>query len=62
MPEHHRDVIVLRELQHLSYEEIAQHLEIPKGTVMSRLFHARRKLKEALADYLQGSLQLEEQP
>jgi RNA polymerase sigma-70 factor (ECF subfamily) len=42
----HRDVIVLRELQQLSYDEIAETLGIPRGTVESRLFRARRALKE----------------
>ncbi len=59
LPEHHRDVIVLRELEHLSYEQIAERLQIPKGTVMSRLFHARRRMQAALAAYLDGSLLVE---
>ena len=48
----HREVIVLRELQGLSYEEIAQALQIPPGTVESRLFRARKELQERLRDYL----------
>lgn len=44
----HREVLVLKELQGLSYEEIAEATGIPEGTVASRLFHARRTLKEAL--------------
>lgn len=40
----HRVVIVLREIEELSYEEIAQTLEIPPGTVMSRLARARERL------------------
>jgi RNA polymerase sigma-70 factor (ECF subfamily) len=43
-----RAAIVLRELEGLSYAEIAQHLGIPIGTVRSRLADARRKLKEFL--------------
>ncbi len=50
LPSYHRAVIVLRELEGLSYEEIAEALGVSKGTVMSRLFHARRKLQRALAD------------
>ncbi len=38
----HRAVILLRELEGLSYEEMSQVLECPKGTVMSRLHYARR--------------------
>lgn len=44
----HREVLVLKELQGLKYNEIAEILEIPEGTVASRLFHARRALREAL--------------
>ena len=42
----HRDVLVLRELQGLSYDEIAAALELPRGTVESRLFRARKRLQE----------------
>jgi RNA polymerase sigma-70 factor (ECF subfamily) len=48
----HREVIVLRELQGMSYEEIAEILELPSGTVESRLFRARQVLRERLKDYL----------
>jgi RNA polymerase sigma-70 factor (ECF subfamily) len=54
LPEHHRAVIVLREIEGMSYEEMAEALEVPKGTVMSRLFHARKKMQTALAPYLSG--------
>lgn len=47
----HRDVIVMREVQGLSYEEIAQVLSIPRGTVESRLHRARRALRDLLGDY-----------
>ena len=47
-----REVIVLRELQGMSYEEIAQVLGIPRGTVESRLFRARRDLQQRLGEYL----------
>ncbi len=54
LPEHHRAVIILREIEGMSYEEMAEALEVPKGTVMSRLFHARKKMQAALAPYLSG--------
>ena len=44
----HRAVLVLREFQDLSYEEIAVALQIETGTVMSRLFYARKKLAEIM--------------
>lgn len=49
LPEAARATLVLREVEGLSYEEIAQALEIPKGTVMSRLHYARRRVQAALA-------------
>jgi RNA polymerase sigma-70 factor, ECF subfamily len=56
LPEIHRQVILLRELEGLSYEEIAAVMKVPKGTIMSRLFHARRKMQGALAEYVSGEL------
>lgn len=43
-----REILVLKAFQDLSYREISEVLEIPRGTVMSRLYHARRRLKDAL--------------
>jgi RNA polymerase sigma-70 factor (ECF subfamily) len=48
LPEKHRTVLVLREVQGLSYEEIAQTINCRPGTVMSRLFNARRLLAQKL--------------
>jgi len=48
----HQEVIALREIQGLSYEEMAEILEVPRGTVESRLFRARRELRERLREYL----------
>ncbi len=50
LPEYHRAVIVMREVDGLSYDEMATALGVSKGTIMSRLFHARQKLQKALAD------------
>lgn len=50
LPEDQRQVIVLREVDGLSYKEIADVMEIPEGTVMSRLFYARKKLQAALSE------------
>ncbi len=54
LPEIHRTVLVLRELEGLTYEELAERLGVQKGTVMSRLFHARRKMQAALQGYHHG--------
>ena len=43
-----REIVTLKYFDGLSYDELAERLEIPKGTVMSRLFHARRKLQAKL--------------
>ncbi len=51
LSEDHRAVLVLREWQELSYEEIAETLGIELGTVMSRLHYARKKLGEILSQY-----------
>ena len=40
----------MREVEGMSYEEMAQAMGVSKGTIMSRLFHARQKLQRALAD------------
>lgn len=48
LDEKHRTILVLRDFQDLSYHEMAEALEIPKGTVMSRLHQARRRLREEL--------------
>jgi len=47
-----RTVFVLKELEGLSYDEIAEVLNIKRGTVSSRLFFARRELRKSLAAYL----------
>lgn len=49
LPVHHREVLILRELQELTYEEIADILAIPGGTVRSRINRARLALKDRLA-------------
>jgi RNA polymerase sigma-70 factor (ECF subfamily) len=48
LPPDARRTLELREIDELSYEEIAQCLGVPKGTVMSRLHYARRRVREAL--------------
>jgi RNA polymerase sigma-70 factor (ECF subfamily) len=59
IPEKHREILLLRELEGMSYEDLARILKIPKGTVMSRLFHARAKMQRLLADYV-GEAQMVE--
>jgi RNA polymerase sigma-70 factor, ECF subfamily len=50
LPPYHRGVILMREVEGLSYEEMAEAMQVSKGTIMSRLFHARKKLQRALSD------------
>jgi len=51
-----REILILRQFKDLSYREIAHALDVPEGTVMSRLFHARRRLRELLEPHLSGAL------
>ena len=53
LPEHARTVYVLRETEGLTYNEISQVLGIKRGTVSSRLFHARERLKNDLEQQLE---------
>jgi RNA polymerase sigma-70 factor (ECF subfamily) len=52
LPAESREVLVLRELEELTYREIANIVGIPMGTVMSRLSRARERLQETLSGYL----------
>jgi RNA polymerase sigma-70 factor, ECF subfamily len=50
LSEDQREVILLREVEGLSYKEIADTMGIPEGTVMSRLFYARKRMQALLKD------------
>ena len=50
LDEKHREVIILRHFQNLSYEHMAQLLFCNKGTITSRLYYARQRLREILDD------------
>jgi RNA polymerase sigma-70 factor (ECF subfamily) len=54
VPHNYRDVIVLVDIGDFSYQDAAQILDIPIGTVMSRLHRGRRMLKRALAEEVLG--------
>ena len=49
LSEEDRELITLRHLDGLSYQELAERLQVPQGTIMSRLHHARRRLRDKLA-------------
>ena len=51
LPETHRQCVLLCDVHGYSYQEIADELGIPRGTVMSRIFYARKRLQVELADY-----------
>jgi RNA polymerase sigma-70 factor (ECF subfamily) len=53
LPDASRSVLVLREYGGLSYQEIASVLDVPVGTIMSRLNYARNRLRELLKEILQ---------
>ena len=50
LPPYHRAVIIMREVEGMSYQQMAEAMNVSKGTIMSRLFHARQKLQKALAE------------
>lgn len=52
LPEELRTAVVLREFSGMNYEEISETLEIPLGTVRSRIFRARARLREMLEPYV----------
>ena len=49
LPEDQKQILILKEIDGLSYKEIAEIVGIPQGTVMSRLYYARKRLQEALS-------------
>ncbi|MBI4542187.1 MAG: RNA polymerase subunit sigma, partial [Gemmatimonadetes bacterium] len=51
LPEEYREVVVLADVEDQSYRTIAQVLDVPIGTVKSRLFRGRRMLQEALIEF-----------
>jgi RNA polymerase sigma-70 factor (ECF subfamily) len=54
LPLHFREILLLCEVEEMSYQEIAETLSIPAGTVMSRLWRARKALREILRRRLGG--------
>jgi RNA polymerase sigma-70 factor, ECF subfamily len=59
LPPYHRAVIVMRELEGMSYKEMAKAMHVSKGTIMSRLHHARHKLQKLLEEYLKGDTKVD---
>ena len=55
----HREVIVLREIEGMSYQDIADAAGISIGTVMSRLHHARKYMQRSLQDYVGDELRVD---
>jgi RNA polymerase sigma-70 factor (ECF subfamily) len=58
LSDNHRAVLVMRELEGLSYEEMAQAMKCSKGTIMSRLFHARKNMQKRLLELMGGTKDL----
>jgi RNA polymerase sigma-70 factor (ECF subfamily) len=51
LPQHYQEVVILSDVNEMSYKEIADALSIPRGTVMSRLHRARSLLRSELGNY-----------
>ena len=51
LPLHFRTVVIMRDIQELSYEEISRIVDVPLGTVKSRINRARLQLQKALKEY-----------
>jgi len=56
MPVNYREILILCEVEEMSYQEIAETLSVPIGTVMSRLSRARKTLRDRLRQKLQGEI------
>ncbi len=54
LSDNHRSVLMMRELEGLSYEQMAEVMKCSKGTIMSRLFHARKNMQQHLRDLMDG--------
>lgn len=62
LPEPHHSILVLVDLEGLSYEEAAEVLDVPVGTVRSRLYRARRRVQEDLIAYARDMGLVDEEP
>lgn len=60
LSEAHREILILREIDGLSYQEIADTIDISIGTVMSRLYHARKNMQAELSEYMGEQRKIDE--
>jgi RNA polymerase sigma-70 factor (ECF subfamily) len=51
LPHHYRMAVLMVDLQGLSYQEVADALAVPIGTIMSRLYRGRKKIERSLLNY-----------
>jgi RNA polymerase sigma-70 factor (ECF subfamily) len=51
LPPLYRETMVMYHFKHMKYREIADHLGVPIGTVMNRIYRARQKMRPSLEDY-----------
>ena len=58
LSDNHRAVLIMRELEGLTYEEMAEAMQCSKGTIMSRLFHARKNMQKQLLAFMGGEKDL----
>lgn len=60
LSDNHREILILREIDGLAYQEIADTLDISIGTVMSRLYHARKYMQNELSEYIGDKKKIDE--
>ena len=59
LSDNHRAVLIMREFEGLSYQDMAEVMQCSKGTIMSRLFHARKNMQKRLLEFMGGQKDLE---
>jgi RNA polymerase sigma-70 factor (ECF subfamily) len=60
LSDNHREILILREIDGLAYQEIADTIGISIGTVMSRLYHARKYMQNELSEYIGDKKKIDE--
>lgn len=60
LSEDHREILILREIDGMAYKDIAETIDVSIGTVMSRLYHARKYMQDELSEYIGTKKKIDE--